>query len=70
VIPTSNDTALRVTRGLDPRVHHLRKKMDCRVRPGNDTAEFLMQQDQSRWFMCTRPVEASLTAGKIIFSLR
>jgi hypothetical protein len=33
-----------VTRGLDPRVHHLReehftKKMDCRVKPGND-AEF------------------------------
>jgi hypothetical protein len=28
-----------VTRGLDPRVHPLRKKMDCRVKPGND-AEF------------------------------
>jgi hypothetical protein len=30
-----------VTSGLDPRVHHLRtapfaKKMDCRVKPGND----------------------------------
>ena len=30
-----------VTRGLDPRVHPLRKsilqkKMDCRVKPGND----------------------------------
>jgi hypothetical protein len=30
-----------VTRGLDPRVHYLRielfaKKMDCRVKPGND----------------------------------
>ena len=25
-----------VTRGLDPRVHLLRKKMDCRVQPGND----------------------------------
>jgi hypothetical protein len=25
-----------VTRGLDPRVHLLRKKMDCRVKPGND----------------------------------
>jgi hypothetical protein len=27
-------------RGLDPRIHHLRmnlsKKMDCRVKPGND----------------------------------
>jgi hypothetical protein len=32
---------LGVTRGLDPRVHLLRenifaKRMDCRVRPGND----------------------------------
>jgi hypothetical protein len=32
---------LIVTRGLDPRVHPLRKKvfpktMDCRVKPGND----------------------------------
>jgi hypothetical protein len=26
-----------VTRGLDPRVHLVRKKMDCRVKPGNDT---------------------------------
>jgi hypothetical protein len=25
-----------VTRGLDPRVHLLRMKMDCRVKPGND----------------------------------
>jgi hypothetical protein len=25
-----------VTRGLDPRVHPLRKTMDCRVKPGND----------------------------------
>jgi hypothetical protein len=32
-----------VTRGLDPRVHPLRK-MDCRVKPGND-AEFY----QSDW---------------------
>src|SRR5882757_622180 len=23
-------------RGLDPRIHHLRKMMDCRVKPGND----------------------------------
>ena len=27
---------LSVTRGLDPRVHPLRKWMDCRVKPGND----------------------------------
>jgi hypothetical protein len=26
---------LLVMRGLDPRIHHLRK-MDCRVKPGND----------------------------------
>src|SRR5215468_12517359 len=25
-----------VTRGLDPRVHLLRTRMDCRVKPGND----------------------------------
>jgi hypothetical protein len=25
-----------VTRGLDPRVHLLRIRMDCRVKPGND----------------------------------
>jgi hypothetical protein len=29
-----------VMRGLDPRIHHLRKSlskgMDCRVKPGND----------------------------------
>jgi hypothetical protein len=33
-IPMSLNTI--VTRGLDPRVHLLRKKMDCRVKPGND----------------------------------
>jgi hypothetical protein len=32
---------LVVMRGLDPRIHHLRKKrrskkLDCRVKPGND----------------------------------
>jgi hypothetical protein len=26
----------RVMRGLDPRIHHLAKTMDCRVKPGND----------------------------------
>jgi hypothetical protein len=32
-------TFSNVTRGLDPRVHHLKKisiSMDCRVKPGND----------------------------------
>jgi hypothetical protein len=33
-------TPLSVVRGLDPRIHHLRKilskGMDCRVEPGND----------------------------------
>jgi len=23
-------------RGLDPRIHYYREKMDCRVKPGND----------------------------------
>jgi hypothetical protein len=25
-----------VMRGLDPRIHLLAKRMDCRVKPGND----------------------------------
>jgi len=34
--------AFAVIRGLDPRIHHLHekhcsKRMDCRVKPGNDT---------------------------------
>src|ERR1700676_1759989 len=37
--PASMTESGRVThlviRGLDPRIHHLRK-MDCRVKPGND----------------------------------
>jgi hypothetical protein len=24
-------------RGLVPRIHHVRKEMDCRVKPGNDS---------------------------------
>jgi hypothetical protein len=28
--------ATAVMRGLDPRIHHFVKKMDCRVEPGND----------------------------------
>jgi hypothetical protein len=31
-----NWTPVIVTRGLDPRLHLFRKKMDCRVKPGND----------------------------------
>jgi len=27
---------IAVTAGLDPAVHHLSEKMDCRVKPGND----------------------------------
>src|SRR5262249_53074912 len=30
---------LPVTRGLDPRVHLLRMKIDCRVKPGNDVEQ-------------------------------
>jgi hypothetical protein len=26
-------------RGLDPRIHLLAKKMDCRVKPGNDDTD-------------------------------
>jgi hypothetical protein len=26
-----------LTRGLDPRIHPFRKKMDCRDKPGNDS---------------------------------
>jgi hypothetical protein len=35
---TRSIQSLRVTRGLDPRVHLLGEKMDCRVKPGNDAA--------------------------------
>jgi hypothetical protein len=35
-VPT-NLIHLGVTRGLDPRVHLLAKKMDGRVKPGNDS---------------------------------
>src|SRR5215471_2115513 len=54
-----------VTRGLDPRVHllckiqgHFPKRMDCRVKPGNDGARPL------------RPLRspAGLTRGSIIFA--
>ena len=31
-----NWTPVIVTRGLDLRVHFFRKKLDCRVKPGND----------------------------------
>jgi hypothetical protein len=34
----SNDAPLCVTRGLDPRVHLLRKRMDCRVKPRSSPA--------------------------------
>jgi hypothetical protein len=33
VLPTAPTTVMR---GLDPRIHHFRKMMDCRVKPGND----------------------------------
>jgi hypothetical protein len=31
-----------VTPGLDPGVHLSRKKMDCRVKPGNDKSECMV----------------------------
>src|SRR5215831_7029336 len=39
-----------VTRGLDPRVHLLGKRMDCRVKPGNDVG---YQQDTHQGRRCT-----------------
>jgi hypothetical protein len=33
LLKPSKDAPLCVTRGLDPQVHLLRKKMDCRVKP-------------------------------------
>jgi hypothetical protein len=30
------ETLSSVMRGLDPRIHLFREKMDCRVKPGND----------------------------------
>jgi len=30
-------------RGLDPRIHLAEKKMDCRVKPGNDTSKMFDQ---------------------------
>jgi hypothetical protein len=30
-----------VMRGLDPRIHLLSKRVDCRVKPGNDKTEKL-----------------------------
>jgi hypothetical protein len=35
-----------VMRGLDPRIHRVSKRMDCRVKPGND-AEY-SRKDMSR----------------------
>src|SRR5229473_1419737 len=51
-LTTSSDEVdppvLRVTRGLDPRVHLPRMKMDCRVKPGNDA-------EQMRAKTCSKP---------------
>jgi hypothetical protein len=35
-IPVELKQPSRVMRGLDPRIHLLAKKMDCRVEPSND----------------------------------
>jgi urease accessory protein len=45
-----------VTRGLDPRVHLVRKKMDCRVKPGNDEQGKVFAQNRAN--------------GRIAFSVR
>ena len=36
MVSRARAAVVAVTRGLDPRVHLLRKEMDCRVKPGND----------------------------------
>jgi len=46
-----------VTRGLDPRVHPLRKtrfakKMDCRVKPGNDGRKTMAVDDREHTAAC------------------
>ena len=43
--PVSRRTPI-VMRGLDPRIH-LQKRMDCRVKPGNDgTVDNLLRQER------------------------
>ena len=55
MIPSCSFSALsptRVTRGLDPRVHlfaeGFRKRMDCRVKPGNDKSEQMRPKQNFR----------------------
>jgi hypothetical protein len=35
-VPSKRPVAQTVMPGLDPGIHHFAKKMDCRVKPGND----------------------------------
>ena len=55
-----------VTRGLDPRVHllrdttlPLRKKMDGRVKSGNDGRRFMRTMNMATWLLKTEPEEFS-----------
>src|SRR5262245_19779159 len=53
---------LPVTRGLDPRVHLLRMKMDCRVKPGND----IEQMSAKRTLGCGRMIQnGHIIGGRI-----
>src|SRR6187397_843714 len=47
-----------VTRGLDPRVHLLRKKMDCRVKPGNDEQNRISPWQRSAGASCASKMTA------------
>jgi hypothetical protein len=38
IVEATMAAPIAVMRGLDPRIHHFRK-MDCRVKPGNDGSE-------------------------------
>src|SRR5262249_28273043 len=54
-----------VMRGLDPRIHRLRKKslrrrMDCRVKPGNDDLQFAQESQRCKF---ARTKASSLRCG-------
>jgi hypothetical protein len=40
-----------VMRGLDPRIHLLAKRMDCRVKPGNDNRFNMTGNRFNVWFV-------------------
>jgi hypothetical protein len=51
-------------RGLDPRIHLSEKKMDCRVKPGNDTVYYPTSlTSQSRYFPLTPSAGSRTISG-------